>query len=224
MTTDHISIGLVEDQDLFRKGIKAILEQWPRFQVVFEAADGFSVEERLAAAETVPDVMFLDLSLPPHGGEPFNGDRVLEMIRERYPDVKCIMLSVHNDPYIIAQLIEQGANGYLLKDCDPQDLHDAIVSVYETGSYINAFTLDALRKKMTGKVRKPKEFESLSGREVEVLKLICQQKTAREIAEELFISEKTVNGHRNNLLQKTGSKNVTGLVMYAVKHRLVELI
>lgn len=221
---EMITIGLVEDQLLFRQGIKAILEQWPNLKVMFESPDGFSVEERLSDAANVPDIMLIDLSLPDHDGREFSGVDVLDMLMMCYPEMKTLILSVRNDEYTIARLIERGANGYLLKDSSPQEVHDAIMAIMESGSYINTRTLDAMRKKMTGKARKPQEFEELSVREVEVLKLVCEQKTAKEIGEELFISEKTVNGHRNNLLQKTGSKNVTGLVLYAVKNRLVELI
>ena len=221
---ETIKVGLVEDQHLFRQGMKAMLSRWPEIEVAFESPDGYSVHERLRENQVIPDVMLIDLSLPSDGSEEFNGWRVVQLLKSAYPDMGAIILSVHEDEYLMAQLIEQGANAYLAKDCDPQEVYDAIVAVHNKGSYINERVLKAIRGKLGGKVRQPKTYEDLSKREVEVLRLVCQQKTAQEIADELFISVKTVNGHRNNLMQKTGSKNVTGLVMYAVKHRIVEFV
>jgi two-component system, NarL family, response regulator NreC len=218
----EINVGLIEDQKLFREGINAILSSEPGINVVFESPDGFSVIDRLHAAEIVPDILLIDLSLPPKGTEEFNGWRVLSELKTHFPAIKSIILSVHEDSYLIAKMIEDGAQGYLVKDSDPEEVFKAIKEVYQNGSYINKRTLDAIQSKLQGKVKIPQGFDELSSREVEVLKLICQQLTSEEIGERLFISPKTVNGHRNNLLQKTGSKNVTGLVMYAVKHKLVE--
>jgi len=121
----------------------------------------------------------------------------------------------------IAQLIEEGAHAYLVKDSDPKEVHDAIVAVHQKGSYINERTLKAIQNNL-GRKKKPKKVDlQITKREEEILQLVCQQYTAEEITAKLFISVKTVNGHRNNLLQKTGSRNVTGLVIYAVKNHIV---
>lgn len=149
---------------------------------------------------------------------------MVQFLKKNYPSIKVIILSAHEDNYLISKLIEDGANGYLVKDSDPEEVRNAILKVSEKGSYINERTLSAIQNKLRGKVNNDKSHEPLTKREQEVLKLVCQQMTASEIAEKLFISEKTVNGHRNSLLHKTYSKNVTGLVMYAIKHKLVESI
>ena len=219
-----IKLGIIEDQHLFLQGIKSILEAWPEMEFVFESPNGYSVLERLEKNTTVPDIMLIDLTLPPNGTEEFNGWQVVQVLKEHYPDMKLLILSAHNDSYLIAKLIEEGANGYIVKDSDPQEVYDAIVNISEKGSYINARSLEAIQDKLAGKLNTPKTHESLTKREVEVLRLVCQQKTAQEIGDELFISVKTVNGHRNNLLQKTGSRNMSGLVMYAIKHNIVEAI
>ncbi len=221
---NQIKIGIVEDQKLFRQGIKAILLSWPEMEFIFESPDGYSVMERLERENTIPDVMLIDLSLPPDGHREFNGWEVVQVLKMNYPEMRLLVLTVHDDEYLMAKLIEEGANGYLLKDSDPQEVHNAIASVHERGSYINERSLKALQGRLAGNVKTPKQYENLTKREVEVLRLICQQKTAEEIGQELFISTKTVNGHRNNLLQKTGSRNMSGLVMYAIKHRIVEAI
>lgn len=218
-----ILIGLVEDQYLFREGMKAIINDWPNTKVIFESGDGFSVIEKLSHLTTVPDVMLVDLSLPPHEGREFSGLHTLQALQDVYPDMKVVILSVHDDENYIAQLIESGAHGYLLKDSDPKEVHEAIVSVHTKGSYINGRTLQAIKNNMGNKKKERKTSLEITKREEDILQLICQQHTAEEIAAKLFISVKTVNGHRNNLLQKTGSRNVTGLVIYAIKNRIVEL-
>jgi len=223
---EFIKIGLVEDQQLFRDGITALIASWQDTRVNFESPNGYSVIEKLNRLDPnqLPNVMLVDLSLPPDEYREFSGLDVTRALKNDYPKIKVLILSVHEDPYIISQLIENGADGYLLKDSDPEEVHEAIVAVYERGSYINNRTLQAIQGRLTGNVKRKKDFENLSPREVEVLRLICQQMTTNEIGDKLFISSKTVNGHRTNLLQKTGSKNATGLVMYAIKHRIVELI
>ena len=221
---ERISIGLVDDHALFRSGIKSLLEAPPAFHVAFEADNGYSVPERLASQQELPNVMLIDLELPPDGNRTYSGLDLIVALRQRFPSIGLLMLSAHNDPYIIAQMIEAGAQGYLVKDCDPKELREAITLVHTTGSYINAQSLGAIQQRLRGPKTKRKTALPISNREEEVLKLVCQQLTAAEIGERLYISVKTVNGHRNNLLQKTGSRNVTGLVMYAIKHGIVELV
>lgn len=219
-----IKIGLVEDQLLFRTGIKAILSSWDDLEVVFESGDGYSVIEKLNAATSVPDVMLVDLSLPPNGTKDYSGEHLTLDLCEHFPQIRIIILSVHRDENYMARLIETGAHGYLVKDSDPQEVYEAINSVYSKGSYINELTLKAIQRNLGKKSKPLQPVTDLTKREVEILQLTCQQYTAEEIANKLFISVKTVNGHRNNLLQKTGSRNVTGLVLYAVKNRLVDLV
>lgn len=219
-----IKLGIVEDQVLFREGIQAVLRAWENMEFVFESPDGYSVIERLEKSPQIPDVMLVDLTLPNYENEEFNGWRVVQVLKEYYPDMKILILSAHDENYLIAKLIEAGANGYLIKDSSSREVYEAIIAVYEKGSYINERSLNAIQNKLSGKLKTPKKHEALTRREIEVLQLICQQKTAEEIGNELFISKKTVNGHRNNLLQKTGARNISGLVMYAIKHNIVEAI
>jgi two-component system, NarL family, response regulator NreC len=219
-----IKIGLVEDQLLFRTGIKAILSSWQDLQVVFESADGYSVIEKLREESQIHDVLLVDLSLPPNGSKEYSGENLTLDLNRFFPDIKIIILSVHRDENYMARLIETGAHGYLVKDSDPQEVYEAINTVHTKGSYINELTLKAIQRNLGKKSKPLQPVTDLTKREVEILQLTCQQFTAEEIAGKLFISVKTVNGHRNNLLQKTGSRNVTGLVLYAVKNQLVELI
>jgi len=225
---DHkISIGLVEDQFLFRQGMKAILSGSDNLEVIFESADGYSVIDKLKQMPRQPDVLLVDFSLPadPQSKREYSGREVTVAIRASFPDIKIIILSVHEDENFIADAIEHGAHGYLVKDSDPGEVFDAIQSVYTKGSYINERALKALQKNINKKT-KPRPVHPdarLTRREEEVLELVCQQLTAEEIAERLFISVKTVNGHRTNLLEKTGAKNVAGLVIYAIRNNIVTI-
>lgn len=216
-----ITIGLVEDQLLFRNGIKAILESEENIRVIFEAGEGYTVIDRLKT-EQVPDVMLVDLSLPANGSLVYSGEHLTIDLQKHFPAIKVLILSAHNDEQFISRLIEMGAHGYLLKDSDPEEVFRAINNVCEKGVYINELTLNALRRNIGKRTKAIQPSSELTRRELEIIELICQQLTADEIGEKLFISTKTVNGHKANLLQKTGSRNTAGLVMYAVKNGLVK--
>ena len=225
---ENIRIGLVEDQFLFRKGMKAILESWPDFNVVLEAAEGHSVINLLDKIKpSLPHVLLVDLSLPPTPqGKVFSGLEVTKAVRSEYTEIKIIILSVHDDDNFIAELILNGAHGYLVKDSDPHEVREAILAVHHHGSYINKRSLAALQKANTSSTKEKPVLDGnvqLTKREIEILQLVCKEHTTEEIAEKLFISVKTVNGHRNNLLQKTGCRNVAGLFNFAIKHKLIEV-
>jgi two-component system, NarL family, response regulator NreC len=232
---NKIAIGLVEDQYLFREGMKAILSHWPELEMVFETDTGLAIVDQLKSAPVLAQVMLVDLSL---GNEAMGGRDVTLALGEKLPDIKVIILSAHQDENFIAELIESGAHGYLVKDCNPSEVREAILSVYHKGSYINERTLKALQrnshrntatahatqgKSGSQKIDVAAFIEQLTKREQEILQLICQQLTSDEIAEKLFISPKTVNGHRSNMMDKTGSKNIAGLVVFAIKHKVVTL-
>ena len=221
---EHITIGLVEDQVLFRNGIKAILGEWDELEVIFESGDGSSVIERLQKSEGIPDVMLVDLSLPPDGTKSYSGEQLTLDLAAHFPEMKVLILSAYQDEQFIARLIEIGAHGYLVKDSDPLEVYQAILSIRKNGVYINQLALRAIQRNFGKKTKSLlSSTADLTRREVEILQLTCEQLTAEEIGEKLFISVKTVNGHRSNLLLKTGSRNVAGLVMYAIKNGLVEV-
>jgi two-component system, NarL family, response regulator NreC len=220
----YIKIGLVDDQLLVRSGFKTLIDGWGDMEVIFESSDGHSVIKRLTDTDRHPDVMLVDIGLPGKGDLVYSGMHLTMDMKRHFPKIKILIVSVQDDPVTIAYLIEKGAQGFLSKACRPEELETAIRAAHQNGSYINEKTLKALQGRLDkgGSSPLPKSDE-LTSREVEVLRLICQQFTAEEIGEKLFISAKTVNGHRNNLLLKTASRNITGLVMYAVKTGLVEI-
>jgi len=207
-----IRLALADDQHLFRKGMALLLRDMADAQVVLECANG---EELLAGIKHTPvDIVLLDLQMPV-----LDGIETTKRIKQDFPQVKIIILSTHDEDTMIAQLMELGANGYMLKTAEPDEIDTAIRSVAQSGFYLN----DAVNKAMLhGLVMKKQvkptfnEIDPLSERELEVLRGICQELTTAEIAEKMFVSPRTVDFHRNNLLLKTGARNAAGLVVYAM--------
>ncbi|MFZ1332189.1 MAG: response regulator transcription factor [Flavobacteriales bacterium] len=207
-----IRLALTDDQLLFRRGMAMLLRDMAGVQVVLDCANG---EELLAGLKNCAvDIVLLDLQMPV-----MDGVETMQRVRKEFPDVKVIVLSSQDEEQYIMHLMELGANGYLLKDTEPDEIDTAIRSVAQTGFYIN----DAVNKvKLLGLVKKRQltptfnDIDPLSDRELEVLRGICKEMTTAEIAEKIFVSPRTVDFHRNNLLLKTGARNAAGLVVYAM--------
>jgi DNA-binding NarL/FixJ family response regulator len=215
-----IHIAIADDQLLFRKGMIGLLNSIPGFKVIIEAENGEDLLAKIAASEEIADVVLLDINMPI-----LNGLETISKIKHNYPFMKCIMLTVHEEEKYIVKLIDAGANAYLPKNTEPDELERAIQTVVEKDFYFNDKTIEAMRNGF--KYDKPKISldiaDTITTREKEILHLICREYTAAEMAAQLFISERTVNGHRNNLLQKTGCKNTAGLVVFAIRHNLYSL-
>jgi DNA-binding NarL/FixJ family response regulator len=213
MINPPIRIALVDDQKLFRGGLKMILSDRPDFRVVFEADNGKQFFERLAFEPV--DVVILDVEMPV-----MDGIETLEKIRETHPDLRVIMLTMHDSDRLINHLMQLGANGFLLKDENPEIVRTAVERVGQEGIFFRDYVSKALLKGGRQKPNKPDGYfgPNISERELEVLSLICQEYTSKEIAEKLYISARTVEGHRRSLQDKTGARNLVGLVLYAVKN------
>lgn len=213
-----IRIALVDDHLLFRKGLISILGLNNDFEVVFDCTNG---KEALSALKETPvDIVLMDLEMPE-----MDGTAATKVIVEQHPQVKVIVLSMHDDEQFIVHLMKAGAKGYLLKNAEPEEINDAIRSVYETGFYFNDRVSRVMLGGLVTKAKLEPNYnlqEALSKREVEVLKQICQEKTTAEIGEALFISPRTVEGHRNNILLKTGARNTAGMVVFAMKNGMVD--
>jgi len=216
-----INVLLADDQLLFRKGMLALLNECPGINVIAEAKDGIELMDKLVTATVLPDVILLDLNMPG-----MNGIDATVLIHKQYPGIRIIILSIYDDVSFISNVLENGASGYLVKNAEPEEVEKAIREVMRSGFYFNEHILATLQKKAAAKKKKTvfTSFNaSISGRELDVLKLICKEHTANEIAEKLYISIRTVDGHRQKLLDKTGARNTAGLVLFAVKNQLVEL-
>lgn len=213
-----IKYAIADDHKLFRRGVINALEDMPSLKLVLEAENGKDLLNNINKVK--PDILLLDLKMPEMDGI----ETTLEL-RKRNNDVKIIIITMIDDEKYVIHLMEIGANGYLLKNAEPEEIKTAIIAAHENGYYFNDFVNKALLRKVVHKNQlKPvfnKDIE-LTSREIEVLKLICEEKTANEIANLIFLSPRTVEGIRTKLLEKIGVKNTAGLVMYAVKNRIVE--
>lgn len=220
----EIRIGIAEDQALFRKGIVGLLNSFPNISVGEEAENGQALldiyDEISRCGEQIPEVTILDLNMPV-----LDGIKTTERLKECYPDIKIIIISSFDDQDIVVHLYEKGANAYLDKNAEPEEVEEAVNAVYNNGFYFNKAAKDALEDVNINN-DKPiilNSEDSLTEKELEVLKYICHGLTTDEIADILCVSNRTVDGHRSKLLQKTNSRNTTHLVLFALKSKLVNI-
>ena len=207
-----IRIALADDQALFRRGLAMLLEDMSDVQVVFEAANGKELLQRLQS-EAV-DIVLLDLEMPE-----MDGMAAMKGIRADHPEVKVIVLSMHDEEKFIVHLMELGANGYVVKTAEPEEIENAIHAVATSGYHFSELVSRVMLHGLVKREKLKPTFnvdEPLTDREQEILRLICQELTTTEIAGKLFLSPRTVEGHRNNILLKTGARNTAGIVVYAL--------
>ena len=207
-------IVLVDDHSLFRNGLRGLLDRCEGYRVVAEAASG---EEFLALLpELEADVVFMDFSMPG-----IDGARTTERALAQRSELKIIALSMFGDESYYQRMVQAGARGFLLKDSDIADVLQAIDTVEAGGSYFSPQLLTSLTGRMHAREDAPDE--QLSEREREILVAVCRGLSNQEIADELFISKRTVDKHRANILEKTGCKNTASLVVYAIRYGIVDI-
>ena len=213
-----IRIAIADDYKIFREGLKVGLSSDENLEVIMEADNG---EDLLTALETTsPDVIIMDLKMPI-----MDGMEATKAVRKKYPSIKVLVVTMYDDDKFIIHLMENGANGYLLKNTEPDEIRKSIYAVHENGYYFNDVVNKALLKKLVLKNNLKPSFNQnveLTERELEVLKPICEEKTAAEIAKEIFLSPRSVEGIRQRLIEKIGVRNTAGLVMFAVKNSMVD--
>ncbi|MBK9477665.1 MAG: response regulator transcription factor [Bacteroidetes bacterium] len=211
-----IRIALADDQHLFRKGLISLLNEEDAFKIVIEAENGRVLIDRLKSVNA--DVLLLDLEMPV-----MSGTEALDIIKIRFPELKVLVLTMHDDEAFITELIGKGVNGFLIKDNSIDTLVDAIFAVHEKDYYFTprvTAVMSNATNKSTVKLRTNSTID-FTKREIEILSLICHEYSTKEIAEKLIMGERTVEWHRSNIIQKTNSKNTAGIVFYAVKNGLV---
>lgn len=215
-----IRIALVDDHSLFRRGMKMLLSSQSDFEVVLEAASGEEFLQAQMQAEA--DVVFMDYSMPG-----INGAKTTERALAADAELKVISLSMFGDNAYYSKMVAAGAKGFLLKDSEFEEVLLAVRTVSEGGTYFSPQLMESISFSMRmdpysvgGEIA---EEDRLSEREVEILVGICQGLSTQEIADKLYISKRTVDKHRANILEKSGSKNTASLVVYAIKHGLVEI-
>ncbi|WP_237276497.1 response regulator transcription factor [Tenacibaculum ovolyticum] len=219
MEDKNIHIALVDDDTLVIQLLTAFLEEQENIKVVLTAKSGNSFLEKLAKIENTPDIVLLDLRM-----EDGNGLETIDKLTVHYPQLKKIVLSSYYKTSSIGYMLKLGVHAFLPKETDKEDLIDVIQEVNHKDHYFTTEQVSVLRNQISHKT--PKQYantkDTLSSRELDVLQLICHQLTAREIAEKLFVTTKTVEAHKSNLLLKTGVKNTAGLIIYAIQNQLID--
>ncbi|MBK9485135.1 MAG: response regulator transcription factor [Chitinophagaceae bacterium] len=217
-----ILISLVDDQQLFRSGLAGLIKSVAGFTLLSEAENGKIFIEQLQQSDTLPHIALIDMEMPEMNGVELNA-----VLQKKYPSIKVLVLSTYNQERFIGKMIEAGACGYLTKNCEIDELVTAINTTHNNGFYFNQDTLAAMRKTAQYKSADIRNLSNiaieLTAREKEILVLLCRELSNIEIGERLFISPRTVEGHRNNLLQKTGCRNTAGLVIFAIKNNLFQV-
>lgn len=213
-----IKVAIADDYAIFRDGLRVGLNRDKNLEVMLEVSNGEELLQELEKEER-PDVILMDLKMPV-----MDGMEATRLVRAKYPDIKILVVTMYDEAKFIIHLMENGANGYLLKNADPKEIRKAIYSVHEDGYYFNDIVNKALLKKLVIKGNVKPSFNQnveFSERELDVLKMICNEKTATEIGSELFLSPRSVEGIRQRIIEKVGVRNTAGLVMFAVKNGVI---
>ena len=216
---DTIKIILVDDHRIFRKGLKSLLSEKENIEVLAEADNGDEALE--AARKYKPEIVIMDIAMPK-----MDGIEATRQIRDRFPDTEVVILSMHAKKAYIDQVLKAGAKGYVLKDSDEENLLSAINTVHNGGFYLDSPIADqVLSDYFRGKSKRElkKQSDPLSEREREVLRLLAEGHSNQEVADILYISRKTVENHRANIVRKTGVQGQVGLTKYAARIGLIDL-
>ncbi|HTR30517.1 MAG TPA: response regulator transcription factor [Puia sp.] len=213
-----IKVAIADDHKIFRKGVILSLRPYSAIKFVQEAENGQELLDGLAASE--PDVVLMDLRMPQK-----DGIETTKVIAKQYPSIHIIALTMYEDERFVSHMMEIGANGYLLKSADPSEIKRAIIEVATKGYYLNNFVNRILLKKSHVRTKMIPSLNTeitLNEREREVVRYICMEFTAQEIAQKIDVSPRTVEAIKDRLMERFGAKNTAGLVFFAVKNNLID--
>jgi len=210
---ETIQIALVDDHRLFRSGIASLINKFPQYKILFEAGDGEELSRKLTP-KLKPHLILLDINMPKK-----DGIATAQWIRANYPDVNIIVLSMFEDAEKVLQMVKIGVKGYLLKDAEPLEFERALQSVSQGEVYFPEFVTRHLISNFNQKTDEVR----LNIRELEFLKLAGTELTYKEIADQMCISVRTVDDYRDRLFEKLQTKSRIGLVLYAIKNKLIVL-
>jgi len=216
---DKKRIVIVDDHTMFRKGIALLINLFPTYEVLFDASNGNDFIQQLKD-DNLPDIVLLDIKM-----QEMDGYATAQWIKNNYPQIKILALSTMDNEAAIIRMIKSGARGYILKDADTTELKDAFDKVISLGYYFN----DLVTRKVMSNIHllseetMPGTMARITEKELKFLKLACSEKTYQQIANEMSVSERTVDGYRESLFQKLNVSSRVGLVLYAIKNGIVNL-
>lgn len=213
-------IVLVDDHVLLRDGLASYIQTFGDYSVLFQANNGKDLIDRLNEAN-LPDIILLDIKMPE-----MDGYETCVWLRNKYPEIKVLALSMYDDENSIIRMFSSGAKGYILKDCEPRELKDALSAVVNRGFYYSDLvtgTLIHTINNLNSDRSTKRKLIKLNDREIAFLKLACTELTYKEIADKMFISPRTIDNYRDDLFKKLEVKTRVGLAMYAIKNGIVQV-
>jgi len=217
---DTKSIAIVDDHTMFRKGLAALINLFPSYEVLFEASNGNDMISQLQN-NNLPDIILLDITMPQK-----DGYETAEWLRLNHPDIKVLALSTMESESAIIKMIKHGARGYVLKDAEPTELKRAFDELFSIGFYFNELVTRKVMQSINQLVTETSElntFVKITPRELEFIRHACSEKSYQQIAREMFLSERTIDGYRESLFKKLNVNTRVGLVMYAIKNKIIQI-
>ncbi len=211
---DEVKIVIADDHQMFIDGVKSLLKKEKKFNFVYEALNAEEALNFIGSNQI--DLLITDISMPG-----MSGTELTKKIKQHFPTIKVLVLTMYNDSAIINEILQSEAEGYILKNTGKQELLTAITKIMDNGTFYSNEVISQLLKDNKKKINSPPIKEALTVRELEILKLVCEEYTTADIAEKLFISPRTVDTHRKNILEKTQSKTIIGLIKYAFENNII---
>ena len=221
MKNEKIKITFADDHSIVRDGLRSLFKSEPEFQVVGEASDG---AEAISLIEKCrPDVAVLDISMPN-----VTGVEAARIVKKDFPETKILILTIHENEEYIQEMILAGADGYVLKDAGKKEIFEAVHAIADGGTYFSSHVSKVLLDGLVRRTRNREQFPGsgdnrLTNREIEILRMIAEGLTSKQIADRLFLSVTTVNTHRTNIMKKLDIHETVGLVKYAIQKKLIEV-
>ncbi|MDB5200274.1 MAG: two component transcriptional regulator, LuxR family [Chitinophagaceae bacterium] len=215
-----IKIAIADDHKIFRDGIKMALAGKENLKMLWEAEDGKDLMHKVAIKK--PDVLLMDIRMPE-----IDGINAIEMLRKEYEDIKIIVLTMYDDQQMISKMMEMGANAYLTKTTDPEEIYEAILTCMNDDFYFNSLVNNAVMGKLIQKKNVRQHYGStvpinFNEKEIKILQLLAQDKTTEEISKIIFLSPRTIETIRQNMKSKVGAKTIAGLIMYGMRNKLID--
>ena len=217
-SVEEIKVAIADDHKIFRDGIRMSLSGKEYLKIIWEAEDGKDLIHKMKIK--LPDVLLMDIRMPE-----MDGINAISVLRKEYEEVRIIVLTMYDDQEMISKMMEMGANAYLTKTTDPDEIYNAILTCMNDDYYFNELLNKAVLMKLQQKKTTRQFYPNLiifSEKELAILKLIAEDKTTEEISKEVYLSPRTIETIRQNMKTKVGAKTIAGLVMYGMRNRLIE--